>query len=456
MAASSRCRRCRRLPSPVRSSVRAWWRLSRRRSITVSPARAMPVSTVTIVSSTAASWTSANCPTVCSVRAVVANARIAVSTTGLNSGPGSCRFASSQAAPASRTAAAGAASSPAPRSASPASAARTGMAGLQRARAIVPAEPPAAVAAAGGAPSAKASAAIEEAPIAASSHERRVTPEWRSSTSSAAPAVARTQPARESAPVAESLRTAAAEQARAAANRTRGRRPRSRMTALEAHTTDPLMSIAPAAHSRSTPRSSRRCVESATPAAPRAPPEGARGVASAPELDDELIGLRAHDELAARRAVFARAAGDRGRLLVRGGHERPRHRDRAVLELERARALEGARERAAGDVDQRADLAQVAGRRARLVQDAVAGDHDVAGGGTGLARVHEGGLDGLAGLGQADRVAVVRGAGRAGVCGAGQGQDGDRERRAGDAAQERAGHGELLGEGREGRGAEGT
>ena len=81
--------RWRRFPRPVRSSVRACERLSRRRSITVSPARAMPVRTVTVASAVATGSIAVNCPTVSSVSAAVAKTRMIVSTTGLNSGPGS-------------------------------------------------------------------------------------------------------------------------------------------------------------------------------------------------------------------------------------------------------------------------------------------------------------------------------------------------------------------------------
>ena len=62
--------------------------VSRRRSITVRPARAMPVSTVTVASAIATASIVVNCPTVSSVSATVAKVRIAVRTTGLNSGPG--------------------------------------------------------------------------------------------------------------------------------------------------------------------------------------------------------------------------------------------------------------------------------------------------------------------------------------------------------------------------------
>ena len=69
---SSRASRWRRLPSPVRSSVTAWRWLTRRRSTIVSPARAMPVRTVTVASVAATGGRLTNWPTTSSVSAVAA------------------------------------------------------------------------------------------------------------------------------------------------------------------------------------------------------------------------------------------------------------------------------------------------------------------------------------------------------------------------------------------------
>src|SRR5215210_9307020 len=92
------------------------------------------------------------------------------------------------------------------------------------------------------------------------------------------------------------------------------------------------------------------------------------------QVDDDLVGLRADDDLAPGAAVLAGPAGDRGDGLGLGGGERALHRDRAALEGDRARALERARERAAGEVDEAADLPEGAGLAAVLAQHLVAGD----------------------------------------------------------------------------------
>ena len=107
--------------------------------------------------------------------------------------------------------------------------------------------------------------------------------------------------------------------------------------------------------------------------------------------------------------VGAGPAGDGGRLLGRGRDERARDRDRALLQCQRADALERAGRRAADEVDERADLAERAGGRAVGAQDVVAEDADVADRRAGLAGVDERGLGVRVGLGELDRVAVVAG-----------------------------------------------
>ena len=155
--------------------MRACDRLSRRRSITVSPARAMPVRTVTVASAVATGSMSVNCPTVSRARAAVAKTRMIVSTTGLNSGPGSGGGWWIQAA-ATRPSAAGSAShGPAASAATAASASSTDQPGRQRHSAKPPATPAAPTAASGLVPSATATPAVEEAPMAASSHDSRST-----------------------------------------------------------------------------------------------------------------------------------------------------------------------------------------------------------------------------------------------------------------------------------------
>ena len=67
---SSAPSRCRRLPSPVRSSVTACRCERLSRSTIVSPARAMPVRTVTVASVAASGGRTTNCPTTSSVSAV--------------------------------------------------------------------------------------------------------------------------------------------------------------------------------------------------------------------------------------------------------------------------------------------------------------------------------------------------------------------------------------------------
>ena len=213
--------RCLRLARPVRSSVSAWCWVSRSRSITVSPARAIPASTVTSAPATATSSIASNCPIVSSDSAAVANARSATSTMALNSGPGSARSARIHAAVPRASAASGASRCPrrAPRG-RPAPR-RRGQPGRQRLSARLPIAPAAAVAVAASAPTLTASAADEDAPIVASSQDRRETTASRSSTSAAMPAVASAQAATHGQSLAVPVSSAIAAHASAAANANR-------------------------------------------------------------------------------------------------------------------------------------------------------------------------------------------------------------------------------------------
>ena len=119
-----------------------------------------------------------------SVSAIVAKARIAVSTTGLNSGPGSAGGSGSHAASPMRTRRGRRAPVPAPSAASPSEHEDDGAARAPaREREPGAPTPATATAAVAPAPSATASAAVEEAPIAASSHDSRLTGPQRTSTS---------------------------------------------------------------------------------------------------------------------------------------------------------------------------------------------------------------------------------------------------------------------------------
>src|SRR3954447_13734976 len=161
----------------------------------VSPARAIPATTVTIARTAATAGRLANWPTVRSVREIDANVRIAVSTSGLNSGPGPANGSRTKAAANNGTTARAFSAPPTPSSASPLNAQRSTGLTRQRLRPSPAATPAPATAAAGGVPMLTASAPTDEAPIAASSQERRSGQPYRSTTSATVPASARTQAA---------------------------------------------------------------------------------------------------------------------------------------------------------------------------------------------------------------------------------------------------------------------
>src|SRR5512132_1351714 len=125
---------------------------------------------------------------------------------------------------------------------------------------------------------------------------------------------------------------------------------------------------------------------------------GSRVFGSAREPDRDLVGLAADARLAVRRAEGACAARDGRGLLGLGGHERTLEDDRPLRERYRRRALVRARQRAAAGLDERALLAQDAGRAAVRAGHAVADDDVVAGGEARLVEVDERQLGDLAGL----------------------------------------------------------
>ncbi len=76
------------MPRPVSGSVTAWSSLSRKRSLTVLAARAIPIRTVPIAKPTAGAPIRTNCPAVSSSSATSQDPHIAISTIQLNAAPG--------------------------------------------------------------------------------------------------------------------------------------------------------------------------------------------------------------------------------------------------------------------------------------------------------------------------------------------------------------------------------
>ena len=150
------------------------------------------------------------------------------------------------------SAASGARSAPAPNATRPTSASTTGQPGRQRLSARPPITPAAAVAAATSAPTLTATAADEDAPIVASSQDRRDGAATRSSTNTAMPAIASAQAATHGQSLAVPVSSAVAAHASAAANTNRPTRPEPRTVPAQTHATLPTRSTTPVANSGST------------------------------------------------------------------------------------------------------------------------------------------------------------------------------------------------------------